>query len=1022
MKKHMHPFFQFLLSSWNASQIQVPVSDSDFPIAFAASTPWMNIFCCQSNVPKSSNRMQIQHFLLSHQNALLVFIADDSPCIDLYAQSALDQSPIIVHDLLWNNNDDFINLINLSSYFEFTFVLDQKFGKIRLQKKFVSCFKKYCQKLAAAWINLNDDSPELRSKLALTTLLRLFFVAFLEARGTLDCRSHFVIEQAAQTDQNNQSVYRDFIQPLFFETLNRSPKNRTKRARRFGKIPFLNGGLFTPTPDELNSPLLNAPNELWLDMISNLFEQYSLTTDHTQASTKLSLDPMMLGHVFESLMSHSSRSASGSFYTPMPLALQLTQDALQTYLFDNFNISPSQFHNLLHQSASDFSPELAQTIDAKLADISILDPAAGSGAFLQCALHLLHQIRFNLKSRLNQAVHSGQLARQILANNLYGVDIIPTAQNICELRLWLELIHYFSPDETLPSLPNLDLNIQCGNSLIDMTQYAHIHGFQFSKSTKSQSLTHLKHRYKLSNGYTKKKLAMQINEQIISTEKHLFTECLNAYKTEYTNIQNNARSLFDDSIITSLEQKKRLSFLKDQLSKLKKCINSNQIPGFSFNVHFSDIIEHGGFDIVLGNPPWFPIHTMPYDIQEALKILYKSASHPSGNSSQAPDISSLFIERALQCTKSNGLVNMLVPNKLFFAPSYASFRNYIQNNAQIINAKDWSNEKHNAFAAATYPAALMLKKSAPNQHPQYSSFEYLRQPARPDKSSRFTPIKNAKYHNIGSVFSVKRGICTGANALFIAKPDYIDQSSNHDAHQLLRFSTEISSTPIETDLIHPVIRGSDLASFEFHTPQNIVFTHDWNAPLKPLTSLPPLANQWFSKHIDILSSRKSIGRKPVYSIFGASPHLKSMKVVWRDISKNLEACFINDINVIPLNTVYYIPVPSENIGYLLSAYLNSNKVRDFCRNTAEHAQNDYRRYFAWVIEKIPWIFTSDSYDSKHISELIRLSKLAHTVASDSKQDILFQINQIIDSLIPHPIDSNYNEPSLLSFINQNEAS
>ena len=101
-----------------------------------------------------------------------------------------------------------------------------------------------------------------------------------------------------------------------------------------------------------------------------------------------------------------------------------------------------------------------------------------------------------------------------------------------------------------------------------------------------------------------------------------------------------------------------------------------------------------------------------------------------------------------------------------------------------------------------------------------------------------------------------------------------------------------------------------------------------------------------------------------------------MKVVWRDISQELEACFVGEREALPLNTVYYIPVRTAEDGYLLVAWLNSRFVRAHCRARAEHARNGYRRCFAWVVEELPWIF-EDSRCRPYVPELVELSRHCH---------------------------------------------
>jgi hypothetical protein len=119
--------------------------------------------------------------------------------------------------------------------------------------------------------------------------------------------------------------------------------------------------------------------------------------------------------------------------------------------------------------------------------------------------------------------------------------------------------------------------------------------------------------------------------------------------------------------------------------------------------------------------------------------------------------------------------------------------------------------------------------------------------------------------------------------------------------------------------------------------------------------------------------------------------------VWRDISEKLEACFVHDPECIPINTIYYIPVDDENTGYLLAAYLNSTMVRDWCYARAAHAQNGYRRYFAWVVEDLPYLMHApDESQNQILVQIVELSKLCHLPDCGDREDLQMQIDRCFE--------------------------
>lgn len=930
------------------------------------------------------SKRDVAGFFRTHTEGCLITALDHSGMADVYAQTFLDREPVVVQALDWKNNADFWSLFELPGYLEFVFELDRRFGRRRLEMRFVSEFRKHRNRLADAWIGLTDGCESVRMQIALDTMLRMFFVAFLAARGTLDQRRSFLSDEACRCVKEGRSIYRDFIQPLFFETLNRPVRHRTVRAIALGDIPFLNGGLFTPSELEKQSPQLNAPNAVWLDVI-DFFGRYALSTDRSETKPILRLDPMMLGHVFESLMSQDARRSTGSYYTPMPLARTLAKESFEYWLIQNGHLTEDEARQGIALGDFGFlSVERARKLDLAIADMTVLDPAVGSGAFLQCAFELIHKIRSGLMSRCGETVHSGLLARQIVSRNLYGVDIIPAANQLCELRLWLELIQFFDEGEPLPSLPNLDLNICCGDSLADLSQYARVLGIRMS-AQKLEKLAHLKSKYRLSTGYTKKKLSQEIHSRMTSAGLEMFQAFSDALGAESRDIQACQKTLFASTPSLSMSDRRRLDVLHAHRQKLDQAIRSRSLPGFSYDLDFSEILENGGFDMVLGNPPWFSLHKLPAEKQKVLKALYETAVGCSGAKLQSADVSALFVEKAVKCVRENGVVTMLVPNKLFHAPSYRQFRQFIWGQTRMLRLHDWTNDRSNAFDAATYPASVTLVRSDGNGQGSISA-------CREEE----TLLADCCVPKMSDRFVIRRGICTEANDIFLSKVPPVAK----DDLVLMKFqAAPEENVLIEKELVHPVLRGANISAYHCETRDAMVFTHEWRDPGVPLKKLPMHAQAWIRRHEMRLGSRAGMRNKAAHALCGCSRELRSMKVVWRDISKELVASFCQDPNVLPLNTVYYIPVDNAALGYLLVAWLNASVVRACCRDRAEHAQNDYRRYFAWVIGALPWIFdTDDQVICQHKKALIALARqmpLAETCSQDTQDEIDRRVSECL---------------------------
>ncbi|MBO5753416.1 MAG: Eco57I restriction-modification methylase domain-containing protein, partial [Proteobacteria bacterium] len=895
-----HDFISLLCDKWNLIPAASDCLDDSKLRPFQATCSWGRIVLFHPAVPAPQNWPKL--FTQIH-NCVIIHLSEDLKYIDVCAQSLLDNEPIIASHLSWKNNDDLWKLGNAQNYTDFCFMLSDKFGKSYLEKKFVADFRRQTRKLAAAWTELPETFENDRHALALNTLLRLLFIAFLANRGTLDGRPHFLQEEAQKCDLANQSIYRHLIQPLFFETLNRPYHQRPQRVKKFGNIPFLNGGLFTPNTIEINAHQLDVPNAVFLEIVETLFNRYTFNAEYNPQIRHISLDPLMIGHVFESLMSRQQRSATGTFYTPMPLARQLVQATFKTYLSKACSLSAAQIEAIIQHDFTTLDAQTAAHIYKILSDITILDPAAGSGAFLQCAFEQLHGMRTALATFLNMPINQGDLARQILARNLFGVDIIPMANQLCELRLWLELIRHYPKNAEIPPLPNLDMNILCGDTLADLSQYSTLLNIPPSHTAQ---LPHLKRRYRLSSGKTKKKLAKQIENETRESAKTLFNALISACDKETERI-NTQKNLFSEMPKPTFKQTARIALLKQQKQRLQRILqDDDMLPGFSFDLHFGEILEQGGFDIIIGNPPWFSLHTLPADIRHVLKQLYRTAAPINTGKSQSPDISALFVEKSIRCTKPGGFIAMLVPNKLFHAPSYAAFRYHIQSTTHLIELKDWSHAHHNTFQAAAYPASIILEKAAnkPQEPETCKSSDLIKHLP----SAVPHAIFQASAPTIQEKFEIHRGICTGANHLFIGKCHSIldkdtvlfepkrERLSERGPSPLRRYAENVQKNvsaayaptpdagpcpatphathhsspnpqnigfPIESALIHPMLRGTDIRGFQSNTQYSIICTHDWTHPRQPLKNLPPLAEKWFQANKEHLSRRKISRKKPL---------------------------------------------------------------------------------------------------------------------------------------------------------------
>lgn len=207
-----------------------------------------------------------------------------------------------------------------------------------------------------------------RHELALLCASRLLFLAFLEAKGWLDNDRGFLLTHCARLLESGGRLHERLLKPLFFGTLNTPVAERARAARAFGTIPFLNGGLFSPTALERRRRALRFSDDAITALIGELLDRFRFTAREDSSTwSEAAVDPEMLGRAFECLMASDERRRSGSFYTPPQLVEQTVDDALRTTLPD-LPIDPSA--------------TLPADLASRIRTLHVLDPACGSGAFL----------------------------------------------------------------------------------------------------------------------------------------------------------------------------------------------------------------------------------------------------------------------------------------------------------------------------------------------------------------------------------------------------------------------------------------------------------------------------------------------------------------------------------------------------------------------------------------------------------------------------------------------------------------
>ncbi|WP_047980176.1 Eco57I restriction-modification methylase domain-containing protein [Ornithinibacillus contaminans] len=447
-------------------------------------------------------------------------------------------------------------------------------------------------------------------------------------------------------EKTNQNFFDDFLEPLFYEALNKKRKNQY--FQRFNcKIPFLNGGLFEPLegyrwkdvnfkiPNEIFSNVKDKGKEA--DGILDIFDRFNFTINEAEPlEMDVAVDPEMLGKIFENLLEVKDRKSKGAYYTPREIVHYMCQESLINYLSNEIDIPRKDIEEFIlygdlikdvdsrsgvgYKKGLTIKNTILQNIvqiDNALKNITVADPAVGSGAFPLGMLSEIVRARNNITEYLIKKDKDGffgivygeevirkkrspyYLKWETIKNSIFAVDIEASAVDIAKLRLWLSVIVEQEINADTPDphpLPNLDVNILVGNSLIDEYEGIKLFDEEILKKTKGK--------------YSQKSddLAVQLSLLIDNTDellKDMFVLQDKYFDEEDERKKKELKQKIDGIREDLIEYKLQHDGNDKALEKYKKMRENNQKPYFLWKLEFAKVFrEKGGFDVVIGNPPY----------------------------------------------------------------------------------------------------------------------------------------------------------------------------------------------------------------------------------------------------------------------------------------------------------------------------------------------------------------------------------------------------------------------------------
>ena len=449
------------------------------------------------------------------------------------------------------------------------------------------------------------------------------------------------------------------------------------------KVPYLNGGLFELDPEDSTTFPLPA---LFMDKILNdFFSAYNFTIDENDPSdAEVGVDPEMLGRVFENLL--EDNKDKGTFYTPKEIVQFMCRESLIAYLQtgaeEESKESLRQF--VTTHEVCELRPADVFKVDKKLREVKICDPAIGSGAFPMGLLKELFDCRMAIEG-IEEGVTPAEIKKDIIQSSIYGVDIEKGAVDIARLRFWLSLV---IDEQTPHALPNMDFKIMQGNSLLE--QYE---GFDLSTIMCS-----------------KKKIEgpvqMTLFEDSVDKLRHQLIALRRAY---YRETDNNHKKELRQSMRDIVQLQINALSCDIDLSNIDIAENAEF---FLWHTWFSDVFENGGFDIVIGNPPYFVYEgNNKSELPQLRKI--KEYSISFGGKLNAYK---LFLANALRfLVKKDGINCFIFQNSFMADQQAANLRNYVLNNCQILSIDSYperDNKKKRVFENVKMSVCILLLQNS----------------------------------------------------------------------------------------------------------------------------------------------------------------------------------------------------------------------------------------------------------------------------------------------------------------------
>jgi type II restriction/modification system DNA methylase subunit YeeA len=918
--------------------------------------------------------------------------------------------------------------------------------------------------------NLQERLFNVSLELSITWINRILFLKLLEAQLITYHKG-----DRSYSFLNLEKIQNyDDLNSLFFKVLARKHEERGVDIKSaFEKVPYLNSSLFEPTElehttlyisnlrDDKQLPIYNSTvlkdnqgkkrtgklNTLeYLFEFLNAYDFTSEGSEEIQEDNKTLINASVLGLIFEKINGYKD----GSFFTPGFITMYMCRETIRKAVVQKFN----ETKNWECKTIDELYDKIEDRKEANeiVNSLKICDPAVGSGHFLVSALNELIAVKndlrilqdregkrlkefhievvndelittdddgliyeYNPKSKESQRVQETLFHEKqtLIENCLFGVDINPNSVKICRLRLWIELLKnaYYKNETELETLPNIDINIKCGNSLISRFAI----DADLGQALKKSKWTIDSYRLAVSTyRNAQNKEQKREMERLIADIKSDFRSEIASSDPKIKRLQKikgelftltNQTTLFEKSKTEKEEWNKKVQKFSDEIKKLEseiEEIKNNKIyeNAFEWRFEFPEVLnERGdfvGFDVVIGNPPY--ISHDKIDFRDYLKFNFKSFE-------SFADLYCYFFELGLIILKFNGYLNFITSNSFLKSEYGKPLRDLFNEKGQfiqLINIEDaqiFEDAIVNTVIANFAKGLKNIKSQIINQKYtlgidfkefiRTNNFEYNFEDfntkswnlAKPEQIAlgRKIALKGSTLEELGT--KIRLGIATGSNEAFV-----IDKTT---ADAL------IAKNPNSRDLIKPVLRGRDISRYSYNQEKYIILSKNGIDVEKNY----PAILDYFDSFGTSFKSRGAKGShwtnlRPC-SFFD---DFSQPKLIWLELTDTNKFAICYD-EIYLLNSAYFLLPPKDIDINFLAGLLNSKVIKFYLKLIANTSGVGTTRWINIYVKEFP--IGRDNKIELEISNIVneilnQKQKNQNTDTSDFENEIDLLIYKLYD--------------------------